>query len=83
MVNLDDFIRTKRNDELSAVLIEYLKEVPDCDDDLILAVLVYTKNDDDKKAIIKYIQAGEEVTYEQVLLNALWLKQQRNKISED
>lgn len=27
--------------------------------------------------MIKFIQKGEDVTYEQVVLNALWLNQQR------
>ncbi|HAX84162.1 MAG TPA: hypothetical protein DCY15_06845 [Ruminococcaceae bacterium] len=77
MKRLDDFIKTNRNDALSACLIEELKKVPNCDDDFILGVLVYTKNDDDKKEMIKFIQKGEDVTYEQVVLNALWLNQQR------
>ena len=77
MKSLDDFIKTNRNDELSARLIKELKKVPNCDDDFIFGVLVYTKNDDDKREMIKFIQKGEDVTYEQVVLNALWLNQQR------
>ena len=66
-----------KNDKLSACLIEELKKVPNCDDDFIYGVLVYTKNDADKREMIKFIQKGEDVTYEQVVLNALWLNQQR------
>ena len=77
MKSLDDFIKTNRNDELSACLIKELKKVPNWDDDFIFGVLVYTKNDDDKREMIKFIQKGEDVTYEQVVLNALWLNQQR------
>lgn len=77
MKSLEDFIKTNRNDKLSACLIEELKKGPNCDDDFIYGVLVYTKNDTDKREMIKFIQKGEDVTYEQVVLNALWLNQQR------
>ena len=76
-MNIKNFIEEKGNEKISARLINELKKVPDCDEDLILAVLVYLKNDDDKIAMIKYLQKGENVNYEQVTLNALWLSQQR------
>lgn len=76
-MNIKNFIEEKGNEKNSARLINELKKVPDCDEDLILAVLVYLKNDDDKIAMIKYLQKGENVNYEQVTLNALWLSQQR------
>lgn len=79
MMNLDDFINEKKTDEVSARLIESLKKVPECDKDLIIAVLVYLKNDDEKNKMIEFIQNGEDVTYEQVTLNALWMSQQRTK----
>lgn len=79
MITLENFIKTKRNDKISASLIEELKKVPNYDDDFIFGVLVYLKNDEDKQAMINYIQSGKDVTYEQVVLNALWLNQQRKK----
>lgn len=79
MITLENFIKTKRNDKISASLIEELKKVPNYDDDFIFGVLVYLKKDEDKQAMINYIQNGKDVTYEQVVLNALWLNQQRKK----
>ena len=43
MISLENFIKTKRNDEISASLIEELKKVPNHDDDFIFGVLVYLK----------------------------------------
>ncbi|HJI69685.1 MAG TPA: hypothetical protein OIM14_05280 [Oscillospiraceae bacterium] len=79
MMNLDNFINEKKTDEVSARLIESLKKVPEYDKDLILAVLVYLKSDDEKNKMIEFIQNGKDVTYEQVTLNALWMSQQRAK----
>lgn len=79
MITLENFIKTKRNDKISASLIEELKKVPNYDDDFIFGVLVYLKKDEDKQAMINYIQNEKDVTYEQVVLNALWLNQQRKK----
>lgn len=76
-MNLKDFIKEKRNDEISEQIIEELNKVSDCDDDLIFSVLVYLKNDDDKKAFLDYLKEGIDVDYEQIILNALWLNQQR------
>lgn len=59
MKSLEDFIKTNRNDKLSACLIEELKKVPNCDDDFIYGVLVYTKNDADKREMIKFIQKAK------------------------
>lgn len=83
MISLESFIKTKRNDKISASLIEELKKVPNYDDDFIFGVLVYLKNDEDKQAMINYIQSGKDVTYEQVVLNALWLNQQRKSMNNN
>ena len=78
-MDIKDYIREKRADKVSAEIIKELKKMPDCDDDLILGVLVHLKNDDDKKTFLNYLKDGNDVDYEQCILNALFLSQQRKK----
>ena len=47
-------------------------------DSLERALAVEVENDDDKKALLEYIMKGQDVNYEQIILNALWLSQQRD-----
>ena len=71
MINLDEYIRTRRNDELSALLIKELRKVPGCNDEFVLCVLACMETDSERKEMIEYLQKGEDVTYEQFLLNAI------------
>ena len=71
MINLDDFIRTRGNDELSALLIKELRKVTGCNDEFVLCVLACMKTDSERKEMIEYLQKGEDITYGQVLLNAI------------
>lgn len=73
MIDLEEYIKTSRNDELSALIIKELRKVPDCNDEFILCVLAYMKTDSEKKKMIEYLQKGEDVTYEQILLNAVYI----------
>lgn len=65
----------KRN-ELSRELVAELKKVSD-DIEFIGGVLLDVENDEDKKALLEYIRAGIDVDFSQIILNALWLYQQR------
>ncbi len=73
MIDLEEYIKTSRNDELSALIIKELRKVPDCNAEFILCVLAYMKTDSEKKKMIEYLQKGEDVTYEQILLNAVYI----------
>ena len=66
--------------EIKNKLIEKLKTISE-DKDFIVGVISNAKHNDDRKALIKYIDEGEEVTYEQLLLLSLWLNQERKKHS--
>lgn len=60
-------------------LVEKLKTISQ-DREFILSVINHAKHDDDRKEIIKYIDKGEDVSYEQLLLLSIWLCNQREKI---
>lgn len=78
-MNLRRYIEDQeRSNILSGLLISKLRKISS-DEDFIAGVLLDVKNDDDKKALLNYIEAGQNVNYEQIILNALWLYQQREK----
>lgn len=64
--------------EIKNKLIEKLKTVSE-DKDFIVGVISNAKHNDDRVAIIEYIDEGKEVTYEQILLLSLWLCKERKK----
>lgn len=68
--------REVKHSELSRELVAELKKVSD-DIEFIGGVLLDVENDEDKKALLEYIRAGIDVDFSQIILNALWLYQQR------
>lgn len=76
-MNLSDFIENETKDnELSQKLVSELKKVSK-DTEFIAGVLLDVENDEDKSLLLEYIKKGEDVNFEQIILNALWLNQQR------
>ena len=53
------------------------------DKDFVGGVISNTKNDEDRQNIIDYIQNGDDVTAENVILLSLHLKQEHEKIDKD
>lgn len=47
--------------------------------DFVCGVVSSTKNDEDRQTIINYIDDGEDVTIENIILLSLHLKNERNK----
>ena len=68
-----------QKNELSKKIVSELTKISD-DTEFIAGVLLDVENDDDKRALLEYIKADKDVTYEQIILNALWLAQQRENI---
>ena len=68
-----------QKNELSKKIVSELTKISN-DTEFFAGVLLDVENDDDKKALLEYIEAGKDVTYEQIILNALWLAQQRENI---
>ena len=49
------------------------------DKDFVIGVISNAKYDDDRKAIIDYMENGEDVSVENIILQSLHLKNERNK----
>lgn len=81
-MNLAKYIEDKsKESELAKKLIDELKKISE-DEEFIVGTLADVYNDEDKKTLLEYIEKGEDVDYVQVILNSLWLGQQRDKIEE-
>ncbi len=77
-MTLSDIIQRESKSENGNKLVTELSKYSK-DEEFIAGVLLDVQNEDDKKALLNYILDGEDVDYEQILLNALWLSQQREK----
>lgn len=78
-MNLTKYIEDEiKNNILSRELVIEMKKFSE-DKHFIAGVLLDVENDEDKAALLDYIKKGEEVNYEQIILNALWLSRQREK----
>lgn len=67
-----------KTNKLSKELIDELKKISE-DKEFISGVLLDVENDEDKLTLLEYIRKGEDVNYSQVILNSLWLYQQREQ----
>ncbi|MDD7337461.1 MAG: hypothetical protein PUG56_01920 [Ruminococcus sp.] len=77
-MNLTKYIEEEiEKSKLSRELVTEMRKFSE-DKHFIAGVLVEVENDDDKKALLEYIMKGQDVNYEQIILNALWLSQQRD-----
>lgn len=77
-MNLTKYIEEEiEKSKLSRELATEMRKFSE-DKHFIAGVLVEVENDDDKKALLEYIMKGQDVNYEQIILNALWLSQQRD-----
>lgn len=64
--------------EIKSKLIEKLKTISE-DNDFLVGVVSNAKHNEDRETIIEYIDKGEEVSYEQILLLSVWLGRERKK----
>ena len=78
-MNLISYIENEaKNNELSRELIFELKKISN-DPEFIAGVLLDVENREDKTALLEYIKAGKDVDYSRIILNSLWLYQQREQ----
>lgn len=81
-MNLAKYIEDKSKESaLSKKLIDEIKKISE-DEEFVVGVFANVYNDEDKKTLLEYIEKGEDVNYEQVILNSVWLGQQRDKLEE-
>ncbi len=78
-MKLSEYINNQiRKNETSRLIVKKLHEYSD-NEEFIAGVLLDLKNDDDKITFLDYLNKGIDVNYEQIILNALYLSQQRNQ----
>lgn len=76
-MNLSEYINNEaQHNELSQKIVSELMKISE-DKEFIAGVLLDVENDEDKKSLLEYIEKGEDVNFEQIILNALWLYEQR------
>lgn len=82
-MNLYEVLESKtKNNKLAKELVDELKKYDD-DIEFLLGVMLDVDNDEDKRALLDYIKYNDDVDYEQILLNSLYLSQQREKSNNE
>lgn len=59
-------------------LIEKLKTISE-DNEFLLSIINYVRSSEDRKVVIDYIDKGDDVTYETIILLALTIYEEREK----
>ena len=78
-MTVEEYCNSKQRSDVTLELIEKLKQFS-TDDDYILGTLADSEFDEDRKLIIDFIDNGEDVNYESVILFSLEVGQQRDKL---
>lgn len=78
-MTVSEYCSVKHRSQTTLELIEKLRQFSR-DDDYILGVLAESEFDEDRKLIIDYIEKGEDVSYENVILFSLEVGQQRDRM---
>ena len=72
--------KAKRANKTSALLVEKLITVFDCDEENISGILVNCKSEVERKAVLDYItEKGEAVDKEQIILLTVMIGNERDK----
>jgi hypothetical protein len=77
-MTLKQYLQSKTVSKTITVLVEKLKQFSS-EDDYIIGILVDVETDEERQLLIDYIDNGEDVTYESVILFALDINLQRKK----
>lgn len=77
-MTVNEYIQKKKRSKVTLQLIEKLKAFSD-DDDYILGTLAESPYDEDRQLIIDYIDKGEDVSYENVILFSMEVGLQREQ----
>lgn len=78
-MTLNQYTKNKSLSPTTLLLIDKLKLFWENDEEFIIGVLVDLETDFERQQVIDYIDNGENVTYESIILLALELEQSRNK----
>ncbi len=78
-MTLNQYTKDKSLSPTTLLLIDKLKLFWENDEEFIIGVLADLETDLERQQVIDYIDSGENVTYESIILLALELEQSRNK----
>jgi hypothetical protein len=78
-MTVSEYCKLKQRSNTTLELIKKLKQFS-ADDDYILGILADSEFDEDRKLIIDFIDKGENVDYESVILFSLEVGQQRDRL---
>ena len=74
-----EYCKKRQRSDTTLKLISRLRLYSN-DDDYILGVLAESSSDEDRQLIIDFIEQGENVTYETIILFSLEIGLQRDKL---
>lgn len=77
-MTLDEYIKKKNPSKVSLQLIKKLQAFSK-ESDFIIGVLSDSPYDEDRQLVIDYIDNGEDVTYENIILFSLAVARERRK----
>lgn len=77
-MTVSEYCETKQRSKTTLELIEKLRQFS-TDDDYILGVLADSEFDEDRQLIIDFIDNGQNVNYESVVLFSLEVGQERDQ----
>ena len=78
-MTVSEYCETKQRSKTTLELIEKLRQLS-TDDDYILGVLADSEFDEDRQLIIDFIDKGQNVNYESVILFSLEVGQERDRL---
>ena len=78
-MTVSEYCETKQRSKATLELIEKLRQFS-TDDDYILGVLADSEFDEDRQLIIDFIDKGQNVNYESVILFSLEVGQERDRL---
>ena len=79
-MTLEEYLKNKQPSKICLRLIEKLKDFSE-ESDFIIGALVFAETESDKEKLLDYIENGEDVSYENILLYALELDMERDKLN--
>lgn len=80
-MTLNQYMQGKELTDTTLKLIDKMAKYAENDDEFILGMLVTLKTDKERKKVIEYIDEGNDVSYENLILLSLEIKEQRKAAS--
>lgn len=75
-MTLEQYLKNKQLSDNTVLLIEKLKQFSS-EDDYVISTLMDVETDSDKKKLLDYIENGKDVSYENIILYAMELDEEK------